>query len=74
MSGDQAGNRPHIALTATEEVIFDKILRATADVEVEVRVAGGWVRDKLLGRESEVFSSPLISYQVLLFSMFSLPV
>ncbi|KAI8818714.1 uncharacterized protein EV422DRAFT_601471 [Fimicolochytrium jonesii] len=55
-------NRTHkIDLTAEEEQLFD-VLRACAEslhqrnpgaAPVELRVAGGWVRDKLLGKESD---------------------
>ena len=45
--------RKEIELNEAEKSIFGKILDATSDIDVEVRVAGGWVRDKLLGKESE---------------------
>ena len=44
-----------VLLTELESRIFEKVLAAIADqqLKVTVRVAGGWVRDKLLGRASE---------------------
>jgi len=41
-----------ITLTPDEEKIFD-YLRYKTGGEVQMRVAGGWVRDKLLGKESD---------------------
>ncbi|XP_038724411.1 tRNA nucleotidyltransferase cca2-like [Tripterygium wilfordii] len=42
-----------IDLTETEKQIFDRLLGTLRhfDLQTELRVAGGWVRDKLLGKE-----------------------
>lgn len=46
---------PQLVLTPLEESIFQHVLACCAmfKTETQVRVAGGWVRDKLLGLESE---------------------
>jgi tRNA nucleotidyltransferase/poly(A) polymerase len=41
-----------ISLTPDEEKIFNHLRQVTGG-RVQMRVAGGWVRDKLLGRESD---------------------
>jgi tRNA nucleotidyltransferase/poly(A) polymerase len=41
-----------ISLTSDEQKIFEQ-LRAVTGGRVQMRVAGGWVRDKLLGKESD---------------------
>jgi len=41
-----------ITLSTVEEKIFD-LLRKKTGGQVQMRVAGGWVRDKLLGKESD---------------------
>ena len=48
-------NPPQISLTAKEIQIFDtlKTVLALNKKETTMRVAGGWVRDKLLGLESD---------------------
>jgi len=51
--GADGGRLPTIALTKEEEELFG-ILRSVVDdeaLETTLRVAGGWVRDKLLGEE-----------------------
>ena len=44
-----------ITLTEKEEAIFTFLLKALKENErsTTLRVAGGWVRDKLLGKESD---------------------
>ncbi|GFR42511.1 hypothetical protein Agub_g3403 [Astrephomene gubernaculifera] len=46
--------RDTVALTPQEQELFDTLLAATrhAGVATVLRCAGGWVRDKLLGRDS----------------------
>jgi tRNA nucleotidyltransferase/poly(A) polymerase len=46
--------KQRIELNALETQIFDTLLAARAHhgLETTLRCAGGWVRDKLLGRES----------------------
>ncbi|KAI3950103.1 hypothetical protein MKW98_008548 [Papaver atlanticum] len=46
--------KDEIELTDNEKQIFDKLLRVVDhyNLQTQVRVAGGWVRDKLLGKES----------------------
>jgi len=45
---------PDVKLTPEEQQLFDTLLSATrfSDLDVTLRCAGGWVRDKLLGLES----------------------
>ncbi|KAL6525238.1 hypothetical protein OROMI_030831 [Orobanche minor] len=45
--------RDHIDLTDKEKQIFDRLLQVLRhfNLQNELRVAGGWVRDKLLGKE-----------------------
>ncbi|CDP17697.1 unnamed protein product [Coffea canephora] len=47
--------KDHIELTPKEKEIFDRLLQVIRhfDLETELRVAGGWVRDKLLGKDSD---------------------
>ncbi|KAF5769697.1 putative CCA tRNA nucleotidyltransferase [Helianthus annuus] len=42
-----------ISLTDTEKQLFDQLLQVVChySLETQLRVAGGWVRDKLLGKE-----------------------
>ena len=40
-------------ITSTEENIFSLLRKVALEYNVTVRVAGGWVRDKLLGLESD---------------------
>ena len=35
-----------------EKSIFDFVIAAVGDKEIELRVAGGWVRDKLCNKEN----------------------
>jgi tRNA nucleotidyltransferase/poly(A) polymerase len=44
-----------ITLTEEERVLFDTLLAAAsfAGTNTVLRAAGGWVRDKLLGKESK---------------------
>ena len=53
--GKQAGGYPHIILTERESALFSKVLSAVSALQLNctVRVAGGWVRDKLLGLQSD---------------------
>ena len=46
---------PHLSVTASEQALFTKVLDAIRELrlDVTVRVAGGWVRDKLLGLDSD---------------------
>ena len=46
---------PVLQLTELERRIFERVLAACAmfKLDTQIRVAGGWVRDKLLGLESE---------------------
>jgi tRNA nucleotidyltransferase (CCA-adding enzyme) len=46
---------PSITLTPTEERIFALLLEVVAEnnLKTTLRVAGGWVRDKVLGKESD---------------------
>ena len=46
---------PDIVLTAKESALFASVLTAVSSLQlpVTVRVAGGWVRDKLLGLQSD---------------------
>lgn len=46
--------RERIHVTENEQEIFDLLLRAVRNFspKTKLRVAGGWVRDKLLGKES----------------------
>lgn len=46
---------PVLQLTELERRIFERVLAACAmfQLDTQVRVAGGWVRDKLLGLESQ---------------------
>ncbi|KAJ0234560.1 Poly A polymerase [Hirschfeldia incana] len=46
--------RERIHVTENEQQIFDLLVRAVTNFspETKLRVAGGWVRDKLLGKES----------------------
>jgi tRNA nucleotidyltransferase/poly(A) polymerase len=44
--------RPKIKLTPDEKKIFKQLRKVTGG-KVQMRVAGGWVRDKLLGKESD---------------------
>ena len=55
VSVDQSAPYPHIVLTAKEESLFNKLLSAVSSLRLgcTVRVAGGWVRDKLLGLQSD---------------------
>jgi len=43
------------SLTVSEKQIFDTLIRATqkAGIDTTLRCAGGWVRDKLLGKSSD---------------------
>lgn len=52
---EQPIDQPHIVLTAREEALFNRVLAAVSalDLHCVVRVAGGWVRDKLLGLQSD---------------------
>ncbi|GMI90740.1 hypothetical protein like AT1G22660 [Hibiscus trionum] len=45
--------KEQIELTETEKKIFDRLLNTLRhfNLETQLRVAGGWVRDKLLGKE-----------------------
>ncbi|XP_051124533.1 tRNA nucleotidyltransferase cca2 [Andrographis paniculata] len=45
--------KDHIDLTTKEKKIFDCLLRVLShfNLQTQLRVAGGWVRDKLLGKE-----------------------
>ncbi|CAH9136209.1 unnamed protein product [Cuscuta epithymum] len=45
--------KDRIDLTAKEEQIFDRLLQVVRhfNLQTQLRVAGGWVRDKLLGKE-----------------------
>ncbi|CAA0809892.1 Polynucleotide adenylyltransferase family protein [Striga hermonthica] len=45
--------KDRIDLTAKEEQIFDRLLQVLRhfNLQTQLRVAGGWVRDKLLGKE-----------------------
>nr|GLL44033.1 putative CCA tRNA nucleotidyltransferase 2 [Ipomoea trifida] len=45
--------KDHIDLTAKEKQIFDRLLQVLRhfNLQTQLRVAGGWVRDKLLGKE-----------------------
>lgn len=45
--------RDHIDLTEKETQIFDRLLQVVShyNLQTQLRVAGGWVRDKLLGKE-----------------------
>ena len=61
-------HQPEINLTATEEKIFNVLQNASDQIPVFsdgkydrpiVRVAGGWVRDKLMGLESDDLDIPL---------------
>jgi tRNA nucleotidyltransferase/poly(A) polymerase len=45
-------NKPKIALTDQEATCFDLLKKAAEAHGIICRVAGGWVRDKLLGRDS----------------------
>ncbi|XP_027149107.1 putative CCA tRNA nucleotidyltransferase 2 [Coffea eugenioides] len=47
--------KDHIELTPKEKEIFHRLLQVVRhfDLETELRVAGGWVRDKLLGKDSD---------------------
>ena len=49
------GDYPQLRLTAREESLFSKVLSAVSaeGLQCTVRVAGGWVRDKLLGLQSD---------------------
>ena len=59
-----------IQLTEQEELVFQTILQATAHLEqegkhshsgkVQVRIVGGWVRDKLLGISTHDVTLPSI--------------
>ena len=51
----QQNNSPKINLTPEEERVFSHILQArnNAGLSVPIRVAGGWVRDKLMGIPSD---------------------
>ena len=53
--GGQAALYPTIVLSAKEEALFTKVLHAVSALHPHctVRVAGGWVRDKLLGLQSD---------------------
>ena len=46
---------PQLTLTAKEAALFTKVLNAVSALQLQctVRVAGGWVRDKLLGLQSD---------------------
>lgn len=50
----QAAEAPKISLTPNEQQIFSFLLEANQKLGLNsvMRVAGGWVRDKLLGKES----------------------
>ncbi|XVE60770.1 hypothetical protein DITRI_Ditri05aG0154100 [Diplodiscus trichospermus] len=45
--------KEHIELTEIEKKIFDRLLNTLRhfNLQTQLRVAGGWVRDKLLGKE-----------------------
>ncbi|KAK4413316.1 CCA tRNA nucleotidyltransferase, mitochondrial [Sesamum alatum] len=45
--------KDHVDLTAKEKQIFDRLLQVLRhfNLQTQLRVAGGWVRDKLLGKE-----------------------
>ena len=45
-------NTNKITLNATEQKIFDSVLAVAQRHGITLRVAGGWVRDKVLGKES----------------------
>jgi tRNA nucleotidyltransferase/poly(A) polymerase len=51
----KAAVTPNIALTPTEQQIFSFLLEANEKLGLNsvMRVAGGWVRDKLLGKQSK---------------------
>lgn len=42
-----------IQINQTEKKIFDLLKKVVQDSDAELRAAGGWVRDKLMGRESQ---------------------
>ncbi|CAM8995892.1 unnamed protein product [Rhodiola kirilowii] len=44
-----------IVLTEKEQLIFDRLLQVVRhyNLQTQLRVAGGWVRDKLLGKDSD---------------------
>ncbi|CAK9170232.1 unnamed protein product [Ilex paraguariensis] len=47
--------RDKIDLTDKERQIFDRLLQVLRhfNLQTQLRVAGGWVRDKLLGKDSD---------------------
>ena len=53
MSGEAAELVPKIQLTPEESEVFDLLKRTGDSIGATVRVAGGWVRDKLLGKPSD---------------------
>jgi tRNA nucleotidyltransferase/poly(A) polymerase len=50
---DNLNTSGEINLTSQENKIFNTLKKVANDNGVTVRVAGGWVRDKLLGRENK---------------------
>ena len=46
-------NFPALILTETEHYLFEVLQEAAARSDTIVRIAGGWVRDKLLGLHSD---------------------
>ena len=51
----QTVDLPNVRLTSDEKKIFDFLadVKRQFGLDVEFRVAGGWVRDKLMGKESD---------------------
>ena len=47
-------NTTEIEITPEEQKLFDTLLKVAADnnLKTTMRVAGGWVRDKVSGQES----------------------
>ena len=46
-------NFPALILSETEHQLFEVLQEAAARSDTIVRIAGGWVRDKLLGLHSD---------------------
>ena len=51
-NNNQASNRPKLPLSADEQNLFDSLRNFIndANLDITLRVVGGWVRDKLLGK------------------------
>ena len=57
--------QPELKLTAEEEALFDVLTKVVAHFQLNavLRVAGGWVRDKLMVRKIKLLTTNLLVSQ-----------